>query len=146
MRGCVWKLSSGIVPFVDVSHFLDFRPPKSAVVTRMPEYSFTELAEEPSFHTQVDFVLNPKPYYANSLESVFEDPAVERNLDRMFSLEAVGITENTLSSWKSRSLKILFPFRMDLTILTSLWMRKKWIWSPLTMWFLWRCWIEWVTL
>ena len=64
----------------------------------MPESSFSVLAAEPSLHTQVNFVLNPKPYYADPLESIFEHLAVERNLDRMFSLEDVGITENTLSS------------------------------------------------
>ena len=36
---------------------------------------------------------------ADPLESVFEDQGIKRNLDRMFSLEAVGITENTLSSY-----------------------------------------------
>ena len=64
----------------------------------MLESSFSALASEPSLHTQVNSVLNPKPYYADLLEIVFEDQAVERNLDCMFFLEAVGITENTLSS------------------------------------------------
>ena len=31
MRGCAKKFSSGIVPFGDVFHFLDFRSPESAV-------------------------------------------------------------------------------------------------------------------
>ena len=65
----------------------------------MSKCRFSALAAEPSLHTQVNFVLNSKPYYADPLENVFEDPAVERNLDRMFSLEVVGITENTLSSY-----------------------------------------------
>ena len=99
MRGCAWKLSSGIVPFGDISHFLDFRPPECAVVTRIPECSFRAFDTEPSLHTQVNFVLNPKPHYADPLESVFEDPVVERNIDRMFSFEAVGITENNLNSY-----------------------------------------------
>ena len=84
MRGCAWKLSSGIVPFGDVSHFLNFRSPECAVVTRMPECSFSVLAAEPSPHTQVNFVLNPKPSCTDPLESVFEDPAVERILDCIF--------------------------------------------------------------
>ena len=95
---------------------------------------------EPSLYTQVNFVLNPKPYYADPLEIIFEDPAVERNHDRMFSLEAPMITR------KSRSLKNLFPFRMNLIILRSVGMREKWIWPLLSMRFLRRCWIEWVTL
>ena len=98
MWGCAWKLSSGIIPFGDVSHFLDFRPPEFAVVTLMLESSFSALASEPSLHTQVNSVLNPKPYYADSLEIVFENQPVERNLDCMFFLETVGTTENTLSS------------------------------------------------
>ena len=65
----------------------------------MPKCSFSALTVESSLHTQVNFVLNPKPNYADTLESVFEHPAVERNLDHMFSLEAVGNTENTLSSY-----------------------------------------------
>ena len=63
MRGCAWKLSSSIVSFGDVSHFLDFRRPECAVVTRIPECGFSSLAMELSRHTQVNFVLNSKPYY-----------------------------------------------------------------------------------
>ena len=70
----------------------------------MPDCSFSALATEPSLHTQVNFVLNPKPYNADSLESIFEDPAVERNLDCLFSLKAVRITENTLSSYDYQKL------------------------------------------
>ena len=54
---------------------------------------------EPYLHTQGNFALNPKPDYVDPVESVFEDPVVKRNLDRIFSLEAVGITENTLSAY-----------------------------------------------
>ena len=65
----------------------------------MPEYSFSTLVAESSLHTQVNFALNPKSYYADPLESVFEDLVCEKNLDRMFSFEALRITENTLSSY-----------------------------------------------
>ena len=92
VRSCAWKLSSGIIPFGDVSHFLDFRPSEYGVVTRMPECSFSSLTAEPSLHTQVNFVLNPKLYYADPLESVLK---TQRSKE---TLEAVGITENTLSS------------------------------------------------
>ena len=76
----------------------------------------------------MNFVLNPKPYYVDPLESVFEDPVVERNFDCLFSLEAIGITENTLSSYdykKIQEFKIPLPFRMDLIISTSLGMKRK---------------------
>ena len=33
MRGCPWKLSSGIVPFGNVSNSFDFHPSECAVVT-----------------------------------------------------------------------------------------------------------------
>ena len=65
----------------------------------MLKCNFSALAAEPTLHTQMNFVLNLKSYYADSLESVFEDLAVEKNIDRMFYVEAVWITKNTLSSY-----------------------------------------------
>ena len=78
MRGCAWKLSSGIVPFGNVSHFFGLRRPECAVVTRMAECSFSALVAESSLPTQLNFVLKPKPYYADPLKSVFEEPAAEK--------------------------------------------------------------------
>ena len=80
LRVWAWKLFSGIDLFVDDSHFLDFRSPECAVMTRMLECSFSALAVEPSLHTQVNFVLNPKHYYADPLASIFEGPSVKRVL------------------------------------------------------------------
>ena len=74
-------LSCASIPFGDVSHFFYFCPLECTVVTQIPECSFSVLAVEHSLHTQVNFVLNTKPYYADPLESVFEKLAVERNLD-----------------------------------------------------------------
>ena len=108
--------------------FLDFRLSECAVVTRMPECNFSILASEPSPPTRVNFVLKPKPFYVDPLKSVFEDPAIERNLHRMFSREAVEITENTLSSYdyqKIQEFKNSISFQDGFHYINIPWDEKK---------------------
>ena len=51
MQDCAWKIFSGIIPFGDVSHFLDFLSSKTAISTKTSECSFSALFTESSFNT-----------------------------------------------------------------------------------------------
>ena len=105
MKGVAWRISSGIIPFGDVASFL---PPVRSKATENgpPENSFSTMItpHNTSLNTMINFVLNPQPCHPDPLEGTFKSSSVERKLEAMFSLESVGIQEDSWSNYDDRKI------------------------------------------
>ena len=107
MNGVAYEVAQGLIPFGNVDHFLHksqikpvIYPPKSHNYnTIMNKYSTCPT-------TLVNFVMNPKHSYYDPLSEVFDESNVERNIDKMFSCESLGIAEEKDSTSDYDKIKI----------------------------------------
>lgn len=85
MKGFAFDIGGSIVPFGNVEHFLT-RPQVVSMRNEMDSLSLEQQA-------CVNFFLDPKLRYSDPIADVIESN-VEGNLDKIFSLESIGIDEN----------------------------------------------------
>ena len=94
MNGAAIKFPFGIAPFGDLRHFMysdQVKQMSSALTCNNYNSIITHHACCPT--TYVNFVLEPKHSYFDPLSQVFEESLVEQNIDKMFSLESIGIAD-----------------------------------------------------
>jgi len=86
LGGTALKFSSGIVPFGNVDNFLTNEQLES-------KYSVADGKEKNLSSQLVNFVLNPNKIYFDPIGSSLEDSGVEERIDKLFSVESLGISE-----------------------------------------------------
>ena len=96
MYGVAWQLPQGIMPYGNTQHFLYHHQhtPVSEVEEEVINYCTTIAEHSQSPVTHVNFVMNPKQSYFDPLAEIFNESNVERNIDKMFSCESLGIRED----------------------------------------------------
>lgn len=92
MGGVAYSFSGILVPFGNIDNFL--------TDSQLIEKYACPVSEEKGSEQQVDntllgFVLNPIKTYFDPIDSVLSDSQVDGNLDRMFSVESLGIHEDS---------------------------------------------------
>ena len=109
MGGKAIELKTGLLPFGNIDSFLDSRQlsSKYCQVSNISVADLTNEAEQATYSEAVDsvtigsslvnFVLNPLPTHFDPIGSVVAESLVEPNLDKLFSLESIGIRENSSS-------------------------------------------------
>ena len=95
MKGSAWEFSTGISPLGNCQHFLyenqstpkkvqstDFQRNYHAIVSKFSTCS----------DTRVNFVMNLIKSYPDPFAEIFVENQVERNLEKMFDLDSLGIS------------------------------------------------------
>ena len=100
MYGSAWQIPQGIIPFGNAQNFL-YRSqitPSEVSQENVNHYStiISQFSSVPTTH--INFVLNPKQSYFDPLSEVFSESQVERNIDKMFSCESLGISDDQEST------------------------------------------------
>ena len=96
MNGSAWQTPQGIIPFGNAQNFL-YRSqitPSEVCQKSVNHYStiISQFSSVPTTH--VNFVMNPKQSYFDPLSEIFNESHVERNIDKMFSCESLGISDD----------------------------------------------------
>ena len=96
MYGSAWRIPQGVIPFGNAQNFL-YRSqitPSEGFQESVNHYNtvISQFSSVPITH--VNFVLNPKQSYFDPLSEVFSESQVERNIDKMFSCESLGISDD----------------------------------------------------
>ena len=113
LNGTAWLLSTGIVPFGNVKHFL--KPDQltsvesNASLVQNTCINFIDAVDcfgKSETSSQVNFVMEPKKTYFSPLEDTFTDSSVEHGLENMFSLESIGCYDQEESQSKYDKMKI----------------------------------------
>jgi hypothetical protein len=86
LKGSAFKYGDSVIPFGNVEHFLHRNQAK-----RM--YNDLNRANN-DFQSCVNFVLSPVPRYQDPINDVISESQVEGNIDKMFSLESIGLAED----------------------------------------------------
>jgi len=89
LGGSAFRMASGIVPFGNVDSFLN-RQQLQGKYSQLNEYM-----EDCVDSATVNFVLNPVKIGFDPVGQVIADSSVDDRLDEMFSLESLGITDET---------------------------------------------------
>ena len=103
MGGKAFELRNGIIPFGNIDSFLYSsqlatkyaRPSMSNESEPNCKYKYKDedSSESCDFNSIVNFILHPVKTEFDPLGNIITDSSVEHNLDRMFSVESLGITE-----------------------------------------------------
>ena len=88
MHGSAFQVASGIIPFGNTAHFLY---PDQLGQSRIESNFNTIISKVTCPTTHINFVLEPKYYYDDPTDCLFEDSLVERGVDRMFNIDSLGI-------------------------------------------------------
>ena len=94
MNGTAWQLSNGIIPFGHIQHFL--HPSQFATIncTNKVDNFNTIVSKHKCKSTHVNFVMAPKYSYEDIFSDYFDQSLCERRIDKMFSVESLGIDES----------------------------------------------------
>lgn len=101
LNGTAFMTDRGIIPFGNVDNFLKPSEIKPFINNYLEnkELNFTEIVEQYSVSsTYVNFVLHPQNTYVDVLENVFAETNVERNIDKLYNLEQLGISDSEKSN------------------------------------------------
>ena len=96
MHGSAWSTDVGIIPIGNVENFLQSH--QITPVSYENSVSNNVVVENSLYSTYINFVLEPKHTYFDPLQNSFPESSVERGLEKMFSLESVGCSENKVES------------------------------------------------
>ena len=98
MKGSVFEFPQVIVSFSNVSDFLC--PVIDAINSDISSINYSQVVADYSLCplTHDYFVLNPKSDYFDPFDS-FAESSVERAVDKLFSLETLGIVEDSVSDY-----------------------------------------------
>ena len=93
LGGSIFKVGDHIVPYGNVDNFL---------TDKQLSVKYSSVGEQKSVDGSADvdkaivnFILNPIKSYFDPIGSVIDDSSVEHNLDKMFSVESLGLTEES---------------------------------------------------
>jgi len=89
LGGSAFKLPSGIVPFGNIDGFLT-REQLCSKYSEVKESACTESSN----NSVINYVLNPVPTSFDPVGSVARDSLVDAQLDKMFSLESIGLSND----------------------------------------------------
>ena len=106
MNGIAWRIPQGVIPFGDTRHFLHRNQIKPVNGNSNLNY-VTIMSQAPTVpNTQINFVLDPIQSYSDPLADIFTESQVERNIDKMFSCESLGLPDNgdTVSDYDSQKI------------------------------------------
>ena len=94
LNGSAWELPCGIIPFGNIQNFL--YPEQITAITAVDKADMfsTIVSKYNCPSTLVNFVLNPRHSYEDLLETFFDESMVERGIDKMLSIESLGINES----------------------------------------------------
>ena len=105
------------MPFGNINHFLHPKQQTYQTLNEIDNFS-TIIANNkcPSFF--VNFVMDPKPSYEDPLESYFDESLVERRIDKMLSVDSLGIDENVenFSDYDNNNIK---EFTKDISFIDN---------------------------
>ena len=93
-KGSVFAYNDKIIPFGNVEHFLNRKQ-----ALQMYESLHRSNSE---FQSTVNFVLNPEPYQPDAVNSVISDSEVEGKLGRMFQIESIGLSDESICEADAR--------------------------------------------
>jgi hypothetical protein len=99
-KGSAFAYSGGIIPFGSVDSLL----PKEAKFRANQPRLFKEKAGGCANSSIVNFVLNPLGDQFDPVHSIVQDSAVEGRLDRLFSVEALGLKEDEYSDYDAQQI------------------------------------------
>ena len=88
MHGSAFQVASGIIPFGNTEHFLY---PHQLGQSRVESNYSTIVSQVTCPTTHINFVLEPKYFYDDPTDCLFENSSVERGVDRMFNIDSLGI-------------------------------------------------------
>ena len=88
MHGSAFQVASGIIPFGNTAHFLY---PDQLGQSRVESNYSTIVSKVTCPTTHINFVLEPKYFYDDPTDCLFEESLVERGVDRMFNIDSLGI-------------------------------------------------------
>lgn len=124
MKGSAWEFPTGISPLGNCQHFLyenqstpkkvqskDFQHNYHAIV---PKYSTCS-------DTRVNFVMNPIKSYPDPFAEIFDGSQVERNLEKMFDVDSLGISpedEAICDYDKNKIMEFENPLNSEITLIT----------------------------
>ena len=132
VKGSAWEFPAGISPFGNCQHFLyknQITPTK--VQGKLSQHNYHAIVSEYSTcsDTRVNFVMNPIKSYPDPFAEIFDESQVERNLEKMFDVDSLGISseERTVCGYDKRKLNVKTPSNSKIAPipLSSLGMRTK---------------------
>jgi len=94
LGGSALQLTTGVVPIGNIDSFLS----QDQLCAKYTRSSKSTLDDSPVNLSIVNFALNPVKSFFDPIGSVVSDSSVEDKLDKMFSVESLGISEET-SDW-----------------------------------------------
>ena len=106
LNGSAWELSSGVMPFGRITNFLYPDQIASIVPSNHVDNFNTVIANNVCPATHVNFCMNPKASYEDVFDHFFDESMVERRLDKMFSVESLGISDEDESLSNYDQLKV----------------------------------------
>ena len=120
LNGSAWELPCGIIPFGNIQNFL--HPDQVTAITAVDKADMfsTIVAKYNCPSTHVNFVLNPRHSYEDLLETFFDESMVERGIDKMFSIESLGINESVdyVSDYDDQKIS---EFKQDIELIDNSW-------------------------
>lgn len=84
LNGVAFSLPGGVVPFGNIEQYLSPEQFQSSVPQSIER-------TDCNLQTVVNHVMEPQPSYFDPLSAVLPDSDVERGLERMFSMESIGL-------------------------------------------------------
>ena len=128
MNGAAFEMAQGFVPFGNIENFLPAR--KSRVDPQICGMNYSRVITQYSDWpvTHIYFMLEPKSKYLDPLDS-FAESSVERIVEKSFSLETIGIKENSVNDYdcdKIDSFRSSITFRERCYFVIFLGMKISW--------------------
>ena len=120
LNGSAWELPCGIIPFGNIQNFL--LPDQITAISAVDKADmFSTIVSKyncPSTH--VNWVVNPRHSYEDLLETFFDESNVERGVDKMFSLESLGINEavDSVSDYDDQKMS---EFKQEIELIDNSW-------------------------
>lgn len=94
MQGSAWEFPAGISPFGNCQHFLYDKQCNSKKIKNKDLHNYHAIVSKYSTCSdiRVNFVMNPIKSYPDPLAEIFDESQVERNLEKMFDVDSLGIS------------------------------------------------------
>ena len=93
-KGSIFCYNDAIIPFGNVEHFLSRKQ-----ALQMYE---TLHRSDNEFQASINFGLNPEPFQPDVISSVIADSEVEGKLSRMFQVESIGLSDESVCEADAR--------------------------------------------